>query len=377
METAKGPRLSKDTYTAVIDEAHKRNLKVMAQIFSLSDAKELVDAGIDGFVSSIRDREVDDALVSAMKAKNVFLAPALTAAEAKFIYADKPSWLGEQTMREVYPAQLLGYLADPVSINKFKRNSELSDLRQQYATAGKNLKKLADGGVKIALGTNSGVADTYPGYFELREMVAMADAGMKPMDVIKAATSVPAEILGQSDLGTIAVGKTGDFVAMPDNPLDKMSNVKDVGLLFINGSEQERSALIQGIQINTSSFAITKDMRAADAAAEAQAAKEAAERGLPHYGEFVLGPSVFVRSMSLPVPKGGKADPKPGPPDRITISMRASAAQLRSFYKDALAKYNWRAAGNCWEREHPSSKKTETLCLEASNNSAVIQITEK
>jgi imidazolonepropionase-like amidohydrolase len=373
----KGPRLSKDSFTAVIDEAHKRSLKVMAQIFSLSDAKELVDAGIDGFVSSIRDHEVDDALVSAMKAKNVFLAPALTAAEAKFVYADKPNWLGEQTMREVYPAQLLGYLADSVSINKFKRNPELSDLRQQYATATKNLKKLSDGGVKIALGTNSGAADTYPGYFELREMVAMADAGMKPVDVIKAATASAAEILGQADLGTIAVGKTGDFVAMPENPLEKMSNIKDVGLLFIDGSEQERSALIQNIQINTSSFVITKEQRAADAVAEAQAAKEAAEKGLPHYGEFVLGPSVFVRSMSLPVPKGGKAESKPGPPDRITVSMRASAAQLRAFYKDALAKYSWKAAGNCWERQHPSNKKTETLCLEAANNSAVIQITEK
>jgi fructose-1,6-bisphosphatase/sedoheptulose 1,7-bisphosphatase-like protein len=49
------------------------------------------------------------------------------------------------------------------------------------------LKKLSAAGVKIALGTDSGVAATYPGYFELREMIAMADAGMAPNDVIKAA----------------------------------------------------------------------------------------------------------------------------------------------------------------------------------------------
>jgi imidazolonepropionase-like amidohydrolase len=373
----KGPRLKSDAFSAVIDEAHKRKLKVVAQVFSLSDAKELAQAGIDGFVSSIRDREVDDALISTMKSKNIFLAPALTAAEAKFVYADSPKWLGEQTMREVYPARLMGYLNDPVIINRFKRNSEIGDLRQQYATAIKNLKKLYDGGVKIALGTNSGVADTYPGYFELREMIAMADAGMKPMDVIKAATSVPAEILGQTDLGTIAVGKTGDFVAMPENPLDKMTAIKDVGLLFINGSEQERSALIQSIQTNDAVPTITKEDRARDAEAERLAEIKKQEEKLPHYGPFVLGQSVFVRSMSLPVPKGGKAEPKSGPPDRITVSMRASAAELRAFYKDALAKYNWKVAGNCWELEHPRSKKTETLCLEASNNSAVIQITEK
>ena len=100
-------------------------------------------AGVDGFVNSIRDREVDDALIAAMKEKNVFLAPALTANEAKFIYADKPDWLGEQTMREVYPARLSGYLVDRVLVNRFKRNPELRRaIRQAYATASKNLKKL-------------------------------------------------------------------------------------------------------------------------------------------------------------------------------------------------------------------------------------------
>src|SRR5258708_3924453 len=121
-------------------------------------------------------------------------------------------------MREGYPAQLAGYLMDDGIISRFKRNPEIGALRQQYATALKNVKKLADGGVKIGLGTNSGAADTYPGYFELRELIAMVDdAGMQPMDVIKAATSVPADVLGLKDLGSIAVGKTANFLAMPNN----------------------------------------------------------------------------------------------------------------------------------------------------------------
>jgi hypothetical protein len=280
-------------------------------------------------------------------------------------------------MREVYPAQLAGYLADPVSVNKFKRNAELPALRQQYATALRNLKKLSTGRVKIALGTNSGSADTYPGYFELREMISMADAGMQPMDVITAATSVPASIAGLNDLGTIAVGKTATFLAMPNNPLEKMSNIKDIGLLYLNGAEQERSKLIQNITISTESLKVTQKDRAADAAAEAEAARKAIEDKLPHYGKFVLGSSVPVRYMSVPTPKGSKPDVKAGPPDKISVSMKATGPELRQFYAAALPKYSWKAAGNCWEREHPSSKKSETLCIEASNNSAVITITEK
>jgi imidazolonepropionase-like amidohydrolase len=374
----KGAKLKPDAYTAAIDEAHKHSLKIMAEVFDLNDAKDLVKAGIDGFVTSIRDHEVDDALISAMKEKNVFLAPALTTAEAKFVYADKPNWLGEQTMREVFPAQLMGYLLDDVVINRFKRNPEIQNLRQQYATALKNVKKLSAGGVKIALGTNSGAPDTYPGYFELREMITMADAGMEPMAVIKAATSVPSAILGLNDMGTIAVGKTADFFAAPNNPLEKMSNIKDIGFLYINGAEQERSALIQNIQIQRETIKITDKDRQADAAAEAEARRLEAEKNLTHYGDFVQDPhSPSVRFMPIPVPKGAKPDVKLGPPDRVSVSMHASAGQLKAFYASVLPKYGWTAAGGCWEKNHPATKKPQRLCVEAASNSAVIQISEK
>ena len=371
----KGAKLKPDVFSAAIEQAHKKNLKVVAEVFDLADAKDLVKAGIDGLVSSIRDREVDDQLVSAMKEKDVFLSPGLTSAEAKFEYADKPNWLGEQTMREAYPPQLSAYLSDTVTMNKFKRNPELGALRQQYATAVKNLKKLSDGGVKIALGTNSGAADTYPGYFELREMIAMTEAGMQPMDVIKAATSVPAAFLGDKDHGTIAVGKAADFLAMPNSPLEKMINIKDVGSLYLQGAEVERSKIILNITIDVPK--ITQKDREVDAAAEAQAAKDAAEAKLKHYGKFVLGPSAMVRSMAIPTPKGARVDKKEGPPDRITVSMKASAAELRQFYAEALSAYKWNSAGNCFERKNPASNKGETLCVEASNGSAVLQITEK
>src|SRR5438552_3781494 len=82
--SGKGAKLKPDVFSAAIDEAHKKNLKVVAEVFELADAKDLVKAGIDGLVNSIRDRDVDDQLVSAMKEMNVFLAPALTTAEAKF-----------------------------------------------------------------------------------------------------------------------------------------------------------------------------------------------------------------------------------------------------------------------------------------------------
>jgi len=204
-------------------------------------------------------------------------------------------------------------------------------------------------------------------------MIAMADAGMQPMDVIKAATSVPAAAMGISDLGTLAVGKTADFLAMPNNPLDKMSNLKDIGVLYVNGEEQERSALIQNIQVNTNALTITKEERKADAIAQAQADKEAADAKLPHYGsKFPLSTkSPNLHSVSILVPKDSKVDVKP--PDHISVSIKASAADLRDFYAKLLPVYKWTAAGNCWEKQTPSRR----VCVEASNNLAVVTVTEK
>src|ERR1043166_7038354 len=102
-------------------------------------------------------------------------------------------------------------------------------------------------------------------------MIAMVDAGMQPADVIKAATSVPASFLGDKDHGTLAVGKVADFLAMPNSPLEKMINIKDVGSLYLKGAEVERSKIIQNITVNVPK--ITERDRAADAAAEPEAAR--------------------------------------------------------------------------------------------------------
>jgi imidazolonepropionase-like amidohydrolase len=371
----RAPKLKPEIYRAIIDEAHKHNIRAVANVFYLADAKDLVKSGLDGIVTSIRDREVDDELIAAMKEKNVFFTPALTGLEAKFVYADKPNWLGEQTMREVYPAQLSAYLADSVVMNRFRRNPDLGALRTQYTVAAKNLKKMAAGGVRVGLGSDSGTPDTYPGYFELRELELMGAAGMEPMAVIKAATSVSADVLGMKDLGTLAVGKRGDFLVLSSNPLEKITNSKEISVIYRNGAELDRSSLIQNITIEVPK--ITAKDRAEDAVAQAKAAQEAAEAKMEHFGKFVLGPSANVRGVPIPTPKGSRADVKAGPPASVTVSMKASAGELREFFVKALPKYKWQAAGNCWERTNPVSNKLQAVCLDASANSAVLQISEK
>jgi hypothetical protein len=162
---------------------------------------------------------------------------------------------------------------------------------------------------------------------------------------------------------------------LTSNPLEKIANSKEISVIYMNGNELDRGSLIQNITIDVPR--ITQKDRQADAAAEAEAARLAAEAKLEHFGKFILGPSANVRGVPIPTPKGSKADVKPGPPASVTVSMRASAADLREFYVKALPKYRWAAAGNCWERTNPFANKLQSACLNTSANNAVIQISEK
>ena len=71
-------KLPPPMYRAIIDEAHAHNLRVVAHIFDLADAKELLRSGIDGFAHGVRDKDVDDEFITLMKQRpNVFVIPNL------------------------------------------------------------------------------------------------------------------------------------------------------------------------------------------------------------------------------------------------------------------------------------------------------------
>jgi imidazolonepropionase-like amidohydrolase len=88
-------------------------------------------------------------------------------------------------------------------------------------------------GVKIALGTDQGVA---PHGENAKEFIYMVEAGMKPMDAIKAGTIEGAKLLGaEKDLGTVEAGKFADLVAVPGDPLADIKLVRQVSFVMKGG----------------------------------------------------------------------------------------------------------------------------------------------
>ena len=74
----------------------------------------------------------------------------------------------------------------------------------------------------------------------------MVTAGMTPMQVIVAATKTSAEIMKLDQLGTVAAGKSADFVVMDGNPLEKIENTRKIAKVYLRGAELDRAAMRKG-----------------------------------------------------------------------------------------------------------------------------------
>ncbi|MCC6243878.1 MAG: amidohydrolase family protein [Gemmatimonadaceae bacterium] len=232
------PKMPADVYRAVIREAHARGLRVAVHFYYLDDAKALLDAGADFMAHSVRDQSVDAPFVAAMRAKGVCYSPTLMREVSTFVFESTPAFASDSLFLAHANRQWLSTLLTPARQAATRTNRSAQKYKAQLPVATRNLKTLADAGVPIAMGTDTGPMGRFQGYFELLEMEMMVDAGLTPAQTLHSATKGAAECMRiDREVGTLEAGKWADFVVLDASPLQRMANLKRIHSVWIAGNQ--------------------------------------------------------------------------------------------------------------------------------------------
>jgi len=237
-QTAKMPP---EIYKAVIDEAHKRNMRVAVHLFYLADAKGVLDAGADFIAHSVRDTDIDEPFIQMLRRRDVCYCPTLMREVSTFVYESTPAWFSDPLFTKHADMKAVELLKQPQRQEQMKNSRSAKAYKAGLEVANQNLKKLADSGVKIAMGTDTGPPARFQGYFELMELEMMAKAGLTPKQVLASATRDAARCMKlDAQVGTLEANKWADFVALDADPLVDISNVKKISAVYVAGNAVAR-----------------------------------------------------------------------------------------------------------------------------------------
>ncbi|MBU3078593.1 amidohydrolase family protein [Sphingomonas quercus] len=231
------PKMPAEISKAVIDEAHAKGKRALAHVFYLDDAKRLVEQGIDGFVHSVRDKPIDDALIAAMKAKGTWqVAPTLSREAAVHAFgAPNPITKDPFFRQSVSPASVTG-LESPEREKTVSSNPNWKFLPEFDERAKANFATEVKAGIPYGFGTDAGPPGRVPGYSEHWELWEMVKAGLTPLQAITAATGNAAKWLN-ADTGTLQPGKWADLVVLNADPLADIHNSKTIDTVYIAGNK--------------------------------------------------------------------------------------------------------------------------------------------
>ena len=239
---------------AVIDEAHKNNLRVAVHATEMITAQLAVESGADYLVHNVQDNLVTPAFTDLLKKHNTVLCPTMVVdADYSNAFGHKYKFSTDELSlaNPMTAASLLDFPAPDTVLGKgYMRsvNAQKAEMRQVHddSVLAVNLKRLHDAGIIIATGTDAGNIGTQHASSFFTELEVMHSAGLSLWDLLVSSTINGAKALNRQNItGSVTKGKMADMVLLNANPLDSLANWRKIERVINRGIVLDPASLIR------------------------------------------------------------------------------------------------------------------------------------
>jgi imidazolonepropionase-like amidohydrolase len=234
--------MTSGVYGAAIREAQRLGLRTIAHVKTLHDWKEVIRAGVDATTHTVEDVPVDDELLALIRDHPRFTNLSVLTSQniggsAPFTHGERPAWLRDP---------LLTALKCPAFLEEW---GESFEGREPPPLDGglwaRNTVRVRDAGATIIMGSHDAGGRRALGWGSHMEMEAFVNwVGMTPAEALASATIGAARFIGVDDrLGSVAEGKSADFVVLDASPLDDITNTRRIADVYLHGRRVDRAGM--------------------------------------------------------------------------------------------------------------------------------------
>lgn len=222
------PSIDYGTLLAAVTAAKSNGLKSVVHINSIADIKDVVKAQADAITHLPSDEELTADIAALIAQNNIVFIPTVVSDTDYVSFVDQPSLL-QTPMARYLVSDKIRQAYSLVEVEP----TRLEQLKQKNQRFYRSLKTLADAGVSLLAGSDTGGAGTVQGYSLHRELIKFVDSGLSNWQALAAATTTAGDFLGKR-FG-VQAGDEANLIVLEASPIDDIRNSQKVELVIHHG----------------------------------------------------------------------------------------------------------------------------------------------
>ena len=241
------PKLDKSVMETIVATSHSKHIKVMVHAYDIQNHLDALRAGADIMAHSAVTAEINDEYLSLARKNNVLYLATLSAYHDALDPRTTRQFIAQDFVQQTVPKRTLDSLAEGGPFDAFVNSVKSAYIAGQLPVIFKNLRKVFDAGIPIAVGPDTGIMGAFPGISVHREMELMGKAGIPAMALLVAATSAAARFFNLDSVGAIVEGGIADAVILAADPLTDVRNTRRIEAVIKDGEVVDREQLLHDI----------------------------------------------------------------------------------------------------------------------------------